>query len=156
MQRIVWITAVLAALTASTAMAAKIYKWRDSQGQTHYGEHPPVGRGAQTLDIQTPPEHTPPASRQPALPPGAPLSSNGQETTDQPSGNDPRVQPNAHNQQPACPAVRQNLLYLQAGGSNRRFRDASGKVVRYTQAQREAKIAATKRYLEEYCAPSSP
>ncbi|EAR23203.1 DUF4124 domain-containing protein [Nitrococcus mobilis] len=156
MQRIVWITAVLAALTASAAIAAKIYKWRDSQGQTHYSELPPVGRGAQTLDIQTPPEHTPPAPRQPTPLPGTPLSSNGQKTTAQPSGSDPRVQPNVHNQQLACPTARQNLLYLQAGGSNRRFRDASGKVVRYTQAQREAKIAATKRYLEEYCPPSSP
>ncbi|MCO6440051.1 MAG: DUF4124 domain-containing protein [Nitrococcus mobilis] len=154
MQRIVWITAALAMLTASTAMAAKIYKWRDSQGHTHYGELPPVGRAAQPLDIQTPPEHTAPS--QPTPRPGTPLSSNSQETAAQPSGSDRRVQPNADNRQPSCPAARQNLLYLQAGGSNRRYRDASGKVIRYTQAQREAKIAATKRYLEEYCLPSNP
>ncbi len=157
MQRIVWIATVLAVLTVSTAMAEKIFKWRDSQGQIHYGELPSAGQSAQTLDIQTPPEHT--APRQPTTLPGTPLSSDDQKTAAQLNESDQHAQQNAGKRQPphpSCSTARQNLVYLQAGGSNRRFRDTSGKVVRYTQAQREAKIAATKHYLEKYCSPNNP
>lgn len=154
MRRIAWITALLTALTASATVAARIYKWSDAEGQIHYGELPPVGQSAQPIDIQTPPGHPRPTPSQPAAIPEASMNSSSQEAAAKQGGSDQRTQtvaqePERLRQQ--CQVARQNLQFLEAGGSNRRFRDSSGNVVRYTQAQRQTKIAAIKRYLERHC-----
>ncbi|MDN5872226.1 MAG: DUF4124 domain-containing protein [Nitrococcus sp.] len=154
MRRIVWITALLAAFNASAAAPSKVYQWSDSQGQVHYGQVPPVGHSAQTIDVQTPRGHPRPVSSQPAATP---------ETSMRPNGEDPATKPGESNQhaqavaqdprrlREQCQGARHNLQVLQIGGSNRRFRDSSGNIVRFTQAQREAKIAAAERYLEQHC-----
>lgn len=154
MQRIAWIAALLAALAASPAMPAKIYRWSDARGQIHYGELPPIGQPAQALDIQAPPAHARPAAGEPAPVSEAPTSANGQPTAGPQGESSQRAQPISQDSQPprpSCEIARQNLRNLQAAPGNRRFREPSGHVVRYTEAQLRAKIAATEHYLAQHC-----
>lgn len=154
MRGIAWTAALLAVLTTSAAVAARIYKWSDIQGQTHYGELPPIGRPAQVLDIQTPPEHPQPVVNEPAITPATPMSFNGQTAADNPSEREARARPASQDGQsprPPCAIAQQNLHSLQGSPSNRRFRDPSGQVIRYSEAQLQAKIAATEHYLEQHC-----
>lgn len=152
MRRIAWIAALLAVLTTSAAVAARIYKWSDAQGQTHYGELPPIGRFAQALDIQTPLGHSRPVG-EPVATSAASTSSNSQASAINQGESDRRAQPISQTPQPPCEIARQNLRYLQGSPGNRRFRDPSGQVVRYTEAQLQAKITATKHYLEQQHCP---
>lgn len=46
------LAAVLA--TAGAHAGAAIFKWRDPQGTTHYGEHPPAGVKATPVDVDDP------------------------------------------------------------------------------------------------------
>ena len=152
MQRIVWIIALLAALTAPVIMAAKIYKWSDPEGHIHYGEFPPAGQPAETIEGRTPRGHPPPAG--PATLPEVSSRSNPEEAAGEPGAGEQRAPPTAQEPERVrehCQKARQNLQNLQIGGSNRRFRNPSGKIVRYTHAQRQAKITATRRYLEQHC-----
>lgn len=154
MRGIAWTAALLAALTTSAAVAAGIYKWSDAQGQTHYGERPPIGRSAQILDIQTPPGHPQAVVNGPAATPATPLSPNGQAAAGNPGERDARARATSQDAQsphPPCAIAQQNLRSLQGSPSNRRFRDPSGQVVRYSEAQLQAKIAATEHYLEQHC-----
>jgi hypothetical protein len=154
MRGIAWIAALLAVLTTSAAVAAKIYKWSDAQGQTHYGGLPPIGRPAQALDIQTPPGQPRPAASGLAATAATPMSANGQAGAGDQSESDRHAQPTSQDTQPphpSCEVARQNLHYLQGSPSNRRFRDPSGQVVRYTETQLQAKITATEHYLEQHC-----
>ncbi|MDN5848430.1 MAG: DUF4124 domain-containing protein [Nitrococcus sp.] len=154
MQRIAWITVLLAALTATATAATRVYQWSDRQGQVHYGELPPVGHSAQTIDVQTPTGHPRPSPNQPAGRPDASVHSSGQEAASKPGESDQHAQTVAQDPQrlrEQCQAARHNLQFLQAGGSNRRFRDSTGNVVRYTEEQRQAKIAAAEGYIEQHC-----
>ena len=154
MQRIAWIAALLAALAASPTLPAKIYRWSDARGQIHYGELPPIGQPAQALDIQTPPAHPRPATGELAPVSGAPASATGQPAAGPRSESGQRAQPISQDPQPprpSCEIARQNLRSLQAAPGNRRFREPSGHVVRYTEAQLQAKIAATEHYLAQHC-----
>ncbi|HET8701063.1 MAG TPA: DUF4124 domain-containing protein [Nitrococcus sp.] len=149
MQRIAWIAALLAMLTTAAAGAAKIYKWSDARGQIHYGELPPVGWPAQMIDIQTPPEPSQSAPGQAAAPASStnqPIIGQGEHAQRAHSGI-PDPQPSA----PSCELARQNLQSLQAAPDNRRFREPSGQIVRYTEAQLQAKITATQHYLAQHC-----
>lgn len=154
MQRIAWVLAVLAALTVPAAIAAQIYKWSDAQGQVHYGELPPVGRPAQKLDVNTTSGHSqPPASTPAAKPaptpskPGNPANTGQGKTGTAAQSNS--LDPQQLQQQ--CRNARQNLQVLKHGPSNRRFREPSGKVVRYTQEQLQAKIAENEQFLKRNC-----
>ena len=154
MQRIAWIMALLAALAAPALMAGKIYKWSDPDGHVHYGELPPSGRPAQSIESQTPPE--PPRARHPATaPPEVSSRSDAEKPPNAQEAGDRQSQPTAQDPErlaEQCRNARQNLKNLQIGGSNRRFRDSSGKIVRYTHAERQAKLDATRAYLEQHCA----
>lgn len=154
MRRIVWITALLAALTASATAATKVYQWSDSEGQVHYGQLPPVGHSAQMIDTQTPTGHPRPLPSAPAAKPATPMRSDDQAAATKPGESDQQAQAVTQDPQQMreqCQGARHNLQILQVGGSNRRFRDPSGNVVRYTEAQRQEKIAAAERYIEQHC-----
>jgi hypothetical protein len=43
---------VLAALTAPAGAGAQTYKWVDERGVTHYGEKPPAGQPARTVETR--------------------------------------------------------------------------------------------------------
>lgn len=43
----------ITALGASGAHAAKVYRWVDSEGVTHYGATPPVNAGAESIRLST-------------------------------------------------------------------------------------------------------
>lgn len=49
---------LLAGLLAAGATAAKVYKWVDDEGVTHYSQQPPPGGEAQVIDpeVSRPPE----------------------------------------------------------------------------------------------------
>ena len=59
MRRMILTSSLLLALSAS-AMAGQIYKWVDAQGVTHFGEQPPQGQQASTINpsVAPPPSTT--------------------------------------------------------------------------------------------------
>lgn len=154
MQRIALIGVLLAALTVSATVGAKIYKWSDDRGQIHYGELPPMGQSAQIIDIQTLSGPTQAVPSSAASSPETAQRASGEGIATEPERRNRPAQAVAQRREQRrhnCQAARHNLKIFQAGGSSRRFRKPSGEVVRYTQAEQEAKIAAAKRYLEQHC-----
>jgi len=56
---------VLLLLLPACVPAAGVYKWRDADGRIHYGDQPPPGRPAQSVDLEAaPPPDTGAAQRQ--------------------------------------------------------------------------------------------
>ena len=64
---------MMAGIFASCAMiptsvdAQQIYKWTDSNGQTHYSDHAPTGQAATTVDVPTMPPPKPAVTLQPMM-----------------------------------------------------------------------------------------
>lgn len=140
---IIWGILLLCAVTAPTQ--AKVYKWTDTQGRVHYSANPPRDSGASEVRIAP-----------------APSSAAGTEATrDEPK--DEANDDGAENKQTAedasrkdalkqnCEIAKQNLKILE-NPAIRRFREEEGKeAVYYTDEQRQAKIAESKKMVEAFC-----
>jgi len=50
-------------LMYSCGAGAGVYKWRDAQGNIHYGDHPPADEDAQTMQIEAAPVPDPGAAQ---------------------------------------------------------------------------------------------
>ncbi len=132
-------------LSVSGVAAAEIYKWTDKQGVQHYSEQPPPGNQYEKIKPNYAPAPTPAA--QPKSDPSA-----GQRAVDPERARQERE----HKEEAArigrqnCATVQQRLTDLE---SARRinFQEADGSVKLLTEDERLAKIAETKRLIDEHC-----
>ncbi len=138
-----WMALLLVAV--SGVAGAEIYKWTDKQGVQHYSEQPPRGDKYEKIKPSYAPA-SPPVAAEPQNTPSA-----GKATDP-----DRARQERAHQEESAkisrqnCTTVQQRLTDLE---SARRinFQDAEGNVKLLTEDERLAKVAETKKLIEEYC-----
>lgn len=142
---------VLSLLVASGAFARTVYKWKDDNGQINYTAEPPKDRPSQKLDLHTAlptgGDSTPAsaASRTDGAGASKPADDQGDAGDDVPKGDGTAFL------KKQCDIARGNVKALEAGGTQHRYRDANGKVVRYDAEQIKSKIAENRKYLETYC-----
>jgi hypothetical protein len=130
------------ALGPATGRAAQVYKWVDAQGVTHFDAQPPAGQATQTIDTGQPV----------SAPAAAPPQDQGDGAREQ-EAVDARVKKQVAAQQAqlkeACDEQRTNLAQLQ---NNPRVRqEVDGEFRRFTEEERQARIAETKKYLDDQC-----
>ncbi|MEE4787999.1 DUF4124 domain-containing protein [Pseudomonas alliivorans] len=135
--------AALAMAASASSQAAPVYKWVDAQGVTHFDAHPPAGKEAQQINVQTPPPSSAPSST----------------STDPPSDdaqqraiNDKvraQVKVQEAKREENCEGLRTNLAQLQ---NNPRIREqVGGEVRRLTEENRKTRIEETEKAISEYC-----
>lgn len=133
-------------LTVALALpvgAAEIYRWTDGSGQVHFGATPPRGVDAEVVDVRVSRPATTPAES-----PGAGTPAGGGDT----AGGEPVVpERDLAFERRQCATARENLELLRNGGTNRRFRDPDGNVVRYTEEQLAREIDRLERLEAQYC-----
>lgn len=146
------------ALAASTAEAAKFYKWTDADGVTHYSADPPAeGAGkASEIRVKSRPAADTPAAATPAAGGDAPgTATAGQGKAD--AGKDKKKDeaPKATGKEPAqyaekCKQLRQDLQTIQ-DHERIKTRDANGEVKVLSDDEKNARLDATQREIKAYC-----
>lgn len=63
MKKFIALAAIVLLIASPLALAGKIYKWTDSNGNVHYGEHPPKGNAQQLKVPKAPPHSAAPAAK---------------------------------------------------------------------------------------------
>ncbi|TDV61935.1 DUF4124 domain-containing protein [Pseudomonas sp. LP_7_YM] len=125
---------------SATAQAAQIYKWVDAQGVTHFDAQPPAGQPAQELDTQKPVAPPPSAHSRPE---------SAQEQLDVDAKVRRQVAAQEAKRKDYCATQRTNLAQLQ---NNPRVRqEVNGEFRRFTEPERQARIAQVKKSLDDTC-----
>lgn len=125
---------------SATAQAAQIYKWVDAQGVTHFDAQPPAGQPAQELDTQKPVTPPPSAHSRPE---------STQEQLDVDAKVKRQVAAQEAKRKEYCTTQRTNLAQLQ---NNPRVRqEVNGEFRRFTEPERQSRIAEVKKSLDDTC-----
>ena len=129
------------AIAPAVGQAAQIYKWVDAQGVTHFDAQPPAGQTAQEIDT------TKPVAAPPAPPPPSQEGAREQEAVDAKVRK--QVAAQEAKRKEGCEEQRTNLAQLQ---NNPRVRqEVNGEFRRFTEEERQARIAEVKTYLDDQC-----
>ena len=130
-----------------TFAGSKIYKWVDGQGGIHYGANPPLNSNAEEVTV-----HGGPASAQaPANPDSTPPGGTDKKAdASSPEKDEGPLAKNAETIKENCKIAKQNLAVLQ-NNSVKRFRDADGNVVRYSEEDRQKRIKDAQDYVDQFC-----
>jgi hypothetical protein len=129
------------AVAQTTSEAAQVYKWVDAQGVTHFDAQPPAGQTAQEIDTGKPVTASPPPPPQ------------NQEGAREQEAIDAKVRKQVAAQEAKrkeiCEEQRTNLAQLQ---NNPRVRqEVNGEFRRFTEEERQGRIAEVKQYLDDQC-----
>jgi len=134
-------TALTLAVGTATGQAAQIYKWVDAQGVTHFDAQPPAGQSVQEIDIQKP---VAPPTAAPATRPDANQEQQAIDTKVK-----KQVAADSAKRKAYCDRQRTNLAQLQ---NNPRVREeVNGEYRRFTEEERQARIAEVKRSIDDTC-----
>jgi hypothetical protein len=131
------------AVSSTAGQAAQIYKWVDAQGVTHFDAQPPAGQSAQEIDVQKPvpaPAATPPT-------PVKPSADQEQQAVD--TQVKKKIAAQEAKRKEFCETQRTNLAQLQ---NNPRVREeVNGEFRRFTEEERQARIAEVKKSIDDTC-----
>lgn len=129
------------AVAPAVGQAAQIYKWVDAQGVTHFDAQPPAGQTAQEINTGSP------VAAPPAQPPQNQDGAREQEAVDAKVRK--QVAAQEAKRKEACDEQRTSLAQLQ---NNPRVRqEVDGELRRFTEEERQARIAEVKKYLDDQC-----
>lgn len=136
--------AAICLIVASPA-SAKMYKWTDNQGNTHYSQVPPEGR--ETQEIAPPPRVRPQMSEEKteeaaAQPEGEGGTEESKLTPEQQAEKDQLYRRN-------CEAAQKNLKLFQTA---RRVME-NGEMVIITEKDREKRLKKSQEQVKKYCNP---
>ncbi|EQM69389.1 DUF4124 domain-containing protein [Pseudomonas tohonis] len=162
MRRIILTGSLLLALSGSV-MASQVYKWVDAQGVTHFGAQPPQGQDATSVStgaaqpkevkptFENPYPVQPKAEEKAAAP--APAEPGKASSDEQQKALDEKVKSDVAKQEAErkkyCDTMRTNLAQFQ---NNPRVRmEVNGEMRRLGEDERQAKIAETKKAIDENC-----
>ena len=148
---IVWVLLAFAACSAA-AESQNMYKWTDDQGEVHYDQFPPAGRKTEKMRAPPPaPAQTPEAG-------GNNLEKrpdNAEKQNENQSQQELEAKQKAEREEirkKNCEIAHKNLVNLQRGG-NVRYMDASGKVIRLSEEERQKRIEEANKHMKENCNP---
>lgn len=140
-------------LATHAALAGKVYKWVDSNGEVHYGAQPPV-ENAQELNIKTKPS--------------SPAPENTAEAADKDGQNNEKAQAkdpvkvhnekelaevekkNAEIEKKNCGISKKRLAAINAGGRLYEV-DEKGERSYWNDATRQAKMAEAQAQVDQWC-----
>jgi hypothetical protein len=129
------------AVAQTTSEAAQVYKWVDAQGVTHFDAQPPAGQTAEEIDTGRP------VTASPAPPPQNQEGAREQEAVDAKVRK--QVAAQEAKRKEICEEQRTNLAQLQ---NNPRVRqEVNGEFRRFTEEERQGRIAEVKQYLDDQC-----
>ena len=141
MRRMILAATLTIAIAPAVGQAAQIYKWVDAQGVTHFDAQPPAGQTAQEIDTAKP------VAAPPAPPPPSQEGAREQEAVDAKVRK--QVAAQEAKRKEGCEEQRTNLAQLQ---NNPRVRqEVNGEFRRFTEEERQARIAEVKTYLDDQC-----
>jgi len=128
------------AVGSTSGQAAQIFKWVDAQGVTHFDAQPPAGQSAQEINTQNSVAPPPPTPKQP-------------NPDQEQQAVDAKVKKQLAAQEAKrtayCEQQRTNLAQLQ---NNPRVREeVNGEFRRFTEEERQARIAEVKKAIEDTC-----
>jgi hypothetical protein len=128
----------LLGMLCNSALAAKVYTWTDTQGVTHYGEHPPKDVTAKIINART--GHSEPVPAETPTSETAPAQTQAETAPQNFSSKDPE----------RCAIARKNLDSL---NSNARIKivDEKGNTRFLSEEERQDKLTEMKKTAEESC-----
>ena len=145
---------LLLMLCMTPAMAEKIYKWVDENGQIHYSSQKPVGQDAQTVTVKKAPKVAPAKNNEENED-----SADANAAAEEAAEDDPEAdaaaraalaKADAVNNKKQCELARKNLAALSATVRVTK-RDANGELVRLTDDQRLAAMKKAQAAIKQYC-----
>ncbi|MGM0594455.1 MAG: DUF4124 domain-containing protein [Pseudomonadota bacterium] len=128
------LTLLLCTLLFATApQAAKLYKWKDAEGNTHYSQSPPEEGEAEEMRVKDKPAQQPEQEEQ---------------EEDGPPESAMRDAEAEEVRRRNCEIARQNLNVYQ---TSERIQQADGSILTLSDEMREAKIQEAEEKIEEFC-----
>ena len=137
-------------ISSNAALAGKIYKWTDAQGNVHYGSEKPADAEAEKMKVDT---------STTGVDTGAEALDNLKQQADDEAE---RIKEEGIPEQPPvpslpmkevkkrCQAARQDLATIQSRGQLKE-RDEKGEVRYVSEEEKQRRIKAAKQQIREYC-----
>jgi len=144
---------VILIVASGPSNATEIYKWRDADGQVHYGQRPPEGASAESLNLVHDQKSEEEAEAElKELTEKAGLTTEQAATADKTRKDDQQREASAKvNREAACANSREILRKLQTWSHRAVLRDELGNRHRLNSAERTELIDRAQAREKEYC-----
>ena len=148
-----WVIILMLAVTAS-ANGAGVYKWTDAQGNIHYGERPPPGREAESMEVDKAPiprEEAEIELEKLNIKAGLEPMRDGDESASQKQVPDQEAKTeDVQRRRRNCQIARENLARLER---YRRLltRDEEGNPMRLDEQARASRMVQAREHIAEFC-----
>lgn len=135
-------------LLAMAGANAGMYKWKDAQGNTQFGEFPPAGVDAEQMKPPPPPATNP--GKGPSLEDRV-KALDAQESADKEKALvEKEEKEKAAQKKQNCENARQNAELLQRGG-NRLYQMPDGSYKRFNAEESQKRVEESKKFIAENC-----
>ena len=136
-------------LLAMAGAHATMYKWKDAQGNTQFGQFPPAGVEAQRMKAPHAPASSP-GKTGPSLQDRIKALEEKQGKDQEKAQAAEKEQERAEKQKQQCENAHKIVTMLERGG-NRRYRMPDGSVKRVDENDARRRIDQSKKYIKENC-----
>lgn len=140
---------LFALLIFSSVIQAKMYKWVDDDGQTHYSQHAPIGQQADVIKAPPPPAIDP-NEAQKQVDDLVEQQSSTQEEIAERRAQEKTQQEEDKKLEEYCASAKHNLQQFQ-NNPGRRMVDDEGNVTRPTEEERQQKIREFQQGIDDFC-----
>lgn len=150
------LTLTILLMFTSLALAGKIYKWVDENGQIHYSSQKPPNQTVETVKVSKGPKVPEPAPTEPAEEGAAPSAAeqlaeqDAQDAADEVAAREQLAEADRINRRKQCELARQNLAALNATVRVTRTNE-QGEVVRMTDEERVNALKTAQQAIRQYC-----
>ncbi|VAW79306.1 hypothetical protein MNBD_GAMMA15-1229 [hydrothermal vent metagenome] len=142
-------TLIAALLLLATAGAhATMYKWKDAQGNTQFGQFPPAGVESQRMKAPRAPATTP--DKGPSLQDRVKAMENRQGKANDKALAEKQKKERAAQLKQNCDNARSSSQLLQRGG-NRLYKMPDGSYKRFNAEESKSRIDKSKKFIAENC-----
>ena len=128
---------------------AGMYKWKDQQGNTQFGEFPPAGVEAEQMKPPPPPA-TPPSTKGPSLEDRVKALDARESSEKEKALIEKEEQERAAQNKQNCDNARETTKLLERGG-NRVYQMPDGSYKRFNAEESQKRIEDSKKYIAEHC-----
>jgi hypothetical protein len=139
-------------LISSSVYASSIYTWVDGEGETHYGDAPPVSVTTEEVSVDVAPSN--PGPPLPRLETSDPESSTPESSTtdsSSPDSTQPDSEMSDDQAKAICEQARQEIKYLNNAKHRARVRNPDGTSRHITTEERKARREQANQDIEEFC-----
>ena len=134
-----------AALALAASAGAQVYKWKDSNGTTHYSDAPPIGTNYQKVQVNT--NVSTPVTPAPA--PNSNTNASSQADAHSAPAPTPPVRDTADNRAKLCKQLDSNISLLNSNSPV--LSNGDGPPKNLDEAQRKQALASAQSQKKQYC-----